>query len=407
MKRSHKALLALTLVALCVGIVNGVLDIYVKAAQTFTASVATPHGEKVSVRIEGDTGRPPFLWMLAWQVSGQTVSTVTNAISITVTGTNVQSTATVDYYIKAVSASDSQKWTKTLDVSGASATVGTPLENSTGAMTIDGHLADMGLSTTESQTVDYYIYVKATTTGLISGQQLVAEVAETKFDTVQYLYGVPQTFTMGYSGSLDEALGTVAGYIIGTCYQVTAPHNGTLDYITAKLYRVTHSNDPVRAALYEHVSDSNAGDLIAQTEEKTVPETTWTWVQFNFETPKPEVTEGTTYFLTVWFPMNTAADWKFKAKYISGNPNIAKSSRYSQGKDFPSPLTEEVAENKHYRFAIYASGTYLTFGASWWSLPPLSLVSIPAGQQILAAVAAVIAGAVVLNTIRRRRRRRR
>jgi len=177
-------------------------------------------GEELKVEVNLGTDRPQNLlswlgqmadnwgldWLMEWSVGGQESSTVTTSLTITVTGSNVQSTATVDYYLKAVSSSDPAKWVKVLEGSGVSVTVGGSLQNSTGATPIDDHLASMGLSTTQDQTVDYYVWVKVTSTGLVSGEELVVEIPETLFDTIAFDYQNIQVFKryactgVGYQG---------------------------------------------------------------------------------------------------------------------------------------------------------------------------------------------------------------
>jgi len=409
MKRSHKVLLALTFVALVVGIVNGVLDIYVKAAQTFQASAVTPYGEDLKIRIRCDSGRPPLLWTLAWRVSGTEVTTVTNAVTITVTGTNVASTATVDYYIKAVSNSDSSKWTKTLEKTGAAVTVGGQLQNTTGAVDIDTHLQDLGVSTTQDQTVNYYVYVKVTATGLISGDTLVAEVQETLFDSVTFDYGVVGTFTMGYSGAGDGSQ-AAEKRILGTSSGVTAPQNGTLDWIKARLQRESGYSGTlhVKAALYENPgSNWDAGAFIAETQEKTWTSSfTWGWKRFDFSDPKPEVTAGTSYFLVVW--VESDGDTLYGEVDLRRQSETANRAFYiskAYGGTWPDPMNDEIKQQ--YSYCIYAQGSYSDWTANWWRLPPLSVVGIPAGQQLLACIAAVIAGAIAINAIKRRKKRRR
>lgn len=411
MRRSHKALLALTLVALVVGIVNGVLDIYVKAAQTFTASAVTPYGEDLKIRIRCDSGRPPFLWILAWRVGGTEVTTVTNAVTITVTGSNIASTATVDYYIKAVSDSDPSKWTKTLQGSGVSVSVGgSALENTTGAVDIDTHLQDLGLNTTQDQTVDYYVWVRVTATGLISGQQLVAEVVETLFDSVTYDYGVVGTFTMGYTGTGDGSQ-AAEKRILGTSSGVTAPQNGTLDWIKARLQRESGYSGTLRikAALYEHIgSNWDAGAFIAETQEKTWTSSfTWGWKRFDFSDPKPQVTAGTSYFLVIW--VESDGDTLYGEVDLRRQSDTANRAFYiskAYGGTWPDPMNNEIKQQ--YSYCIYAQGSYSDWTASWswWNLPPLSITAIPAGQQLIACIAVVITTAIVINAVRKRRKSR-
>ena len=74
-------------------------------------------------------------------------------------------------------------------------------------MSIDSHLTDLGVSTTLDQTVDYYVYCKVEGDGAISGEHLVAEIQETKFDTITFDYGGTVTDTFELTPSVTVQLG--------------------------------------------------------------------------------------------------------------------------------------------------------------------------------------------------------
>jgi len=426
MKKSHKALLALTIIALCVGIANGVLDIYVKAAQTFTASAVTDYGEKVSIRIEGDTGRPPFLWMLAWKVGGQEVTTVTNGVTITVTGSNIASTATVDYYVKAANASGSP-WTKTLQGSGVQVTVGGSLQNSTGAVAIDDHLTAIGLSTTQDQTVDYYVWVRVTATGLISSQQLVAEVQETLFDTVSFDYMnlVSKTF---YSSSTDNWMGYVRKG--GQKFNPVTDSGDDIYFgVTSSYY-----NYSGWAAFSGVGADVPAGVTIvsASLEFRTGASGCDAGGQVVIQGLDDDYFAGTVIdtYDEYWTRPRTSASvlWSFTSAWDDNtwyeSPDISsivqeivdRSDWGGTGDDMCFFIQATPVITPVHKVCGYQTGanfkpklhiTYEGYTANWWRLPPLSIVGIPAGQQLLACVAAVIAGAIAINAIKRRKRRRR
>ena len=173
-------------------ITNTALNTYMLLSTSFTASTSSNEGERLQVDVQ--TGVPGDMtpdYNADWIVNGSLnwECSVVNAVNITVTGTNIQNTVSVDCYIKAVSAADPEKWTKELDATGAIVTVGgAPYENTTGYIQIGTHLDNMGLNAIYGQThtIDYYVYMKATATGIISGEPLITEIIETKFTTVTY-----------------------------------------------------------------------------------------------------------------------------------------------------------------------------------------------------------------------------
>jgi len=186
------------MIALLVGIINGVFDIIYNFQRTFEASVVNEHGESLKVKVIADSGRPPLLWYLAWRVGSNPITTVNIGVTITPSATNVVDLK-VTYYIKAKCGTLSYN---PLSGNQISASSGSPLSYSTGAVNVDTHLTNIGVSTTQDQTVDYYVYCKVEGTGAISGETLVAEITETKFDTILYDYGAETTNTFeAYGGS--------------------------------------------------------------------------------------------------------------------------------------------------------------------------------------------------------------
>ncbi|MEM4975745.1 MAG: DNRLRE domain-containing protein [Desulfurococcaceae archaeon] len=157
--------------------------------------VQTSEGEEVKLTVS--VGMRPSFWdyaarqfQLAWRVGTTPRSTVNIRFQITVTGTNIANTATAYFYVEARDASGSPSYREINYASGTSITVGSPVVYETGSMAIDTHLSHIyGSAPTSDKTVKYYVWCKIVATGLISGQQLVAEIPVTQFDTVLYDYG--------------------------------------------------------------------------------------------------------------------------------------------------------------------------------------------------------------------------
>ncbi|MEM1661010.1 MAG: hypothetical protein QXR17_07740 [Candidatus Bathyarchaeia archaeon] len=161
------------------------------AAPEYTASASTNLGENISLKIVPVQGLPSA-WTMAWRVGTTPVSTVNIGIQVQPTGTNVVNPR-LTYYIKAVCGSNSRHIVRGDNVG---VTLGSVFSNSTGSMSVDSHLQSLGVSTSQDQTVTYYIYAKLEATGAVSGQTLVAEVSEQAFSTVLYDYGVVTTSTI-------------------------------------------------------------------------------------------------------------------------------------------------------------------------------------------------------------------
>jgi hypothetical protein len=209
--RLQDRVLILTLCVQVLILLNQTVTLYHAGAQTASWETAGITGEDLNVEISLDTGRPKSIldrverylrgqrwftssWIGAWMVNDQEATQATVNINIIVTGSNVASTASVDYYIEGVPQGGGEPY-RFLEAAGQSVTVGgSALENSTN-LGITSHLEAMGLSTDQSWTIDYYVYAKAETTGSISGENLTMEVTETLFDTKEYEYYDPGTWS--------------------------------------------------------------------------------------------------------------------------------------------------------------------------------------------------------------------
>jgi len=211
--RTRRAALYLGLVLTVVLILNQGLAFYINATQTFTASMAETGGEEVNIRLAASTGRPGPLaallrrakdWVSAYYVGGVERTDAETGIVVTVTGTNVASTAYVDYYIEGRETGGSGAPYRFLEGNGTEVAVGGAALDLTNETTIESHLAAMGLSTEESWTIDYYVYVRAEVAGAVSGETLTTVIPYTKFDTVTYTYGTEVEVNYQVSNGIDD-----------------------------------------------------------------------------------------------------------------------------------------------------------------------------------------------------------
>ncbi len=403
MEGKHRALLLLTCLALLVTSVNGIVDLGIKLQQTFRASAVSDYGERLSIKVRCSSGRPsyawwlawstlkatcswnPTLWRLAWRVGSQVVSTVENAVTIQVSGSNIESPVTVDYWIEARKP-DGTVLGKTLQASGISCNVGGSVSDGTGSIDIDQHLSDLGLSTTEDQTVDYYVYVKVTAVGLISGQQLVVEIGPVEFDSVTYDYGSKNWVNRGYWDTADITDVGIEDRII--LYR--APKSASISYkatvksISAYLViKDGYDGGKVKCALYEYISSEDAGQLIASTEELTVPAGPYEgWFTFNFTGNQPEIELDKYYYIAIWGEDDKDGVRNLKIAYNTAT-DIDKGLRVDRTYGaWPSELTNELAGYDR-DYCLYYTAVYYDWSASWsWYPLPLSVVSLPIGRQL-------------------------
>jgi len=380
------------MIALLVGIINGIFDIAYNMQRTFEASVTNDYGESLSVKVIADSGRPPFLWYLAWRVGSNPVTTVNIGVTITPSGTNVGNLK-VTYYIKGVSGSNSKKF---LSATSLSATSGQQITNSTGNIDIDTHLASLGLSTTQDQTVNYKIYCKVEGTGLISGDTLIVEVTETTFDTILYDYGTQTTKSWTevryykdggepiYSYDITAGkrditpFGTYTscvGYdgsdhrweIIFRMKNVGIPQGSQIVSASVEVYLDTYSDVGTKIGIkaldeVDPTVPTDPTDLASR--PKTDAYETYNTNNFDAEDPLP-----------VKAPLQEVVN---RADWYSG-ATIAF---------YLYPITG--ADKGYFEFGYYYWGrtltvTYVDSSASWnWFNLPLSIVSLPIGQQFIA-----------------------
>ena len=212
----QKISIIVSLVLSMVLIVNTSLSTYVLYTSSFQASMGSS-GETLEINLRADSGRVSPLrqiwrqargWVSAFYVGGTERQNATTSIQVSVTGSNVGSSATVDYYIEARESTGQGSPYRFLEGNGSSVTIGGAALELSNQTNIENHLTAMGLDTTSSWTIDYYVYVKAETVGAVSGETLTSEITRQKFDTVTYEYGSEVTTTIRVGSSAND------GYII-------------------------------------------------------------------------------------------------------------------------------------------------------------------------------------------------
>jgi len=397
MNKKQSSLLTLTMIALLVGIINGIFDIAYNMQRTFEASAVNDYGESLKVKVVADSGRPPFLWYLAWRVGSNPITTVNIGITITPSGTNVGNLK-VTYYIKGVSGSNSKKF---LSATSLSATSGQQITNSTGNVAINDHLSQLGLSTTQDQTVNYKIYCKVEGTGLISGDTLVAEITETQFDSIFYDYGGTQSGTFGCTTTGGTSTSVSSSYNIYGSLFYNFPYAGATPLrIKAELY-----NDGGAGEGYGSWSAAVYGDY----DEDYDPDTRIAysgrpghgsgWAVITFELTVDEtMQQGKNYFLLL---ENVFKDSDDKMLQINNAGSFYRGSGTAwdvNGYD----LTQSSSNS----LRIWLEYEYTDWSLSWnWFNLPLSVVSLPIGRQFIAILFMILAFAIWAAAREKKRRK--
>ena len=392
MEGKHRALLLLTCLALIVTSLNGMVDLAVKLNQTFRASAVSDYGERLSVKVRCSSGRPsyawwlmwcslkatcswnPTLWRLAWRVGGSVVTNVENAVTITVSGSNIESPVTVDYYIEARKP-DGTVLGKTLDVTGASCNVGDSISDSTGSVDIDQHLSSLGLSTTQDQTVDYYVWVKVMATGLISGETLTAEVGPVEFDSVTYDYGTQTTHV--YYANADTWVYEYAptnNYGTSSTMNAGLSGNGKKEWILVNftLPSGLTADGVCSCTMYLRKESSGSGTFTVYRVTGDWSETAVNW----YSKPGYTTVNGSSADLPSSYP--TWVSWD-----VTQLLKDALKSGSVYGFYVQSSASGTQFDTRESSYDPYISLTYFDWTASWsWYPLPLSIVSMPIGRQL-------------------------
>jgi len=413
-------------------IVNMSVTTYVLWNDRQTASMSPNSEEYINIAMEADLGRPSPLtyllrrmqnWWSSYTVGGSAVETATVDLTIQVTGSNVASTASVDYYIEAKETGGSGTPYRFLAGNGSAVSVGGASLIVDDDRAITSHLTQMGLSTSESWTIDYYVYVIATVTGAISGETLTSEISYTKFDTVTYTFDDPGTWTSaewirsnGYAGYVTHeasaysdaasSTGTIrmgartASYSFGAyvCFdmddQPSPPPQGA---IIQEAYVQLSASDSwtareVTISAYDGVSWSstyidNYGEWTTRMGMQTTASESWTIpsaVQYNH--------------------MNSS-DITSIIQELVDIPTFSSSSRVTIFWDSTEDTGADEAKFycwlTNYKPTLYIR--WSSYSASWYDIPPLSVVDMPITLEVGAVL---VTGAVAVYILQEERRRR-
>ena len=408
-QRISDRVLILTLFVQILILINQSVGLYAVAAQSMQASMIEPTGETLEVHIFTDTGRLNLVenlikrvrdWATTWYVGGSTKVNATTGITITVTGSNVGSIASVNYYIEARDSTGAGQPYRFLAGNGSSVSVGGSSLQVSNQTSIENHLTAMGLSTTEGHTIDYYLYVAAQVTGAVSGDTLTSEIPYTKFDSVTYNYGsivteniAPAQDTYVWQGSPGSDYSTSGEVRIRA-------NSGGADYQTFMSFNLTNYNDVQEATLYLYLYDwswnPNCQVRLASCQPWSSP-ITWN--------TKPAYIGTITY---ISFTMPGAGynykSWRDASAYIKGKSGqMAYYWLYStSGQD--EDLRFRAQEHTGTAYDPYLAVKYMGYSASWYPLPPLSLAELPITIDVIALTALIIATVLAFRENRRKNR---
>jgi len=403
-------------------LVNTALSTYVLYTGSFTASMAETGGEEVNIRLAASTGRPGPLaallrrargWVSAYYVGGAERENATVAISVTVTGTNVASTAYVDYYIEARETGGAGSPYRCLEGNGTAVAVGGAPLDLTNETTIEEHLAAMNLSTEESWTIDYYVYVRAEVAGAVSGETLTTVIPYTKFDTVTYTYGSVVDLGPMSPGSY--------GYIRGEDHDIkeyTEPEVWLGDRSTSSLYI-----DCWGWFLYIGVQVPQGAtvtearfEMRARSSSESFPDLTIWAVDLDSANTCPTASSYLAQPLTdasvAWTPTAWVADqWHETPDFTSVVQEVVNRQGWTSGNNMQFQIrdaegytkTASIEIKSDYEF-LYIS--YIGYDASWYPLPPLSVVALPVSLDVAAIAAVITTLAVVAREANNRKRKK-
>ncbi len=389
-----------------------------------TASMNPNKREKLNIAIEANVGRPSPLtfllrsmkgWFGTWMVGGSEAETATSGITISVTGSNVAGQASVDYYIEGGASDASGNSYRFLEGNGTNISVGGASLTPTNQTTIEAHLEAMGLSTETSQEIDYYVYVLAEATGAVSGESLTSEVTKTLFDTVTYSYGSEITehihitqdyddMTFYYSPDrLQHAEWLMFGDDGASYYDYEATHlfrgcdipQGTSiisAYLNMYSYGYTSGTLPLTLHFYgEDVDD--ADQHATHTDYDTSDRTT------AYESM--EISSWNAGWHTSPDIASIVEEIIGRSGWESGN-NIHIYAEDSPGWGGTVQHINWEAHEKGDNHEATLDVTYIGFAASWYDIPPLSVVDMPITLEVGALLVTAVVAGYIITDIRRR-----
>lgn len=394
-------------------IVSTSLDAYVTYTTSFQASMGE-NGEGVDIAIKADSGRPTTLeklfqsaknWFSSYYVGGVEKTDAETGISISVTGSNVASQASVNYYIEGVPQSGGQPY-KFLEGNGTSVTVGGAALSPSNQTTIENHLQAMGLSITASHTIDYYVYVEAEVTGVVSGDTLTSTIEYTKFDTVRYEYGalISETWEIEAAGddvSTRPDLTWKPSYAQWRVGDVS-DDGVNLDWTSALRFN--------NITIAQGTSIDSANIDVYSVNDKTMD----IYIYGEDTTNAAQITSGSDFYSrtrtsqsVTWSETFDTSQWFTTPDMSAIIEELVDQGSWSSGNSMQFFFNESAGFTGAYLMQGGAyEGTYparldvnyMGYAASWYEIPPLSVVSLPVAKNAAAVVAVIIAILVVVRT---------
>ena len=133
--------------------------------------------------------------------------------------------------------------------------------------------------------------------------------------------------------------------------------NGTADSITIKTGAVVTVSHEIQCALYEYVSSTDIGNLIATTETKKVSATN-TEYTFNFSDPKPTLIAGTNYYLLCGVPITVDGSYRTRLVCDITTGSLGTVTGTSDPVTWSDPMTgESFSASNLYIYCSYTSST--------------------------------------------------
>ena len=384
-------------------IVNFTHTAYIARDDSFTANMQSSNRlENIDVQIRGTVERPsPLTYylnqvrnlLLSYYVGGSDATQASTGIVVSITGTNVASTASVDYYIEAVASDASGNPYRFLEGNDTSVTVNGASLAPTNQTTVINHLEAMGLSTTASHTIDYYVYVKAQATGAVSGDTLTSEITKTKFDTVSYQWGTESTIDI--APTLDthtrESDPTISYSSDTVCY---------MGYWTDPKYFDTFiifdlSDYTVVSGILKLYINGYSGSVNRYfIHNVTSFDSTVTWNTAPTKDTELLNERGVYWEISTWFEFDSSGLDAYLAEQSGGTAYLRLSVENEGVRYYRRFSTMESSTNKP-KMTI----TYLDFSASWYPIPA-SVLDMPLGQTLGSLAVIVLTGYLVTSVLK-------
>jgi len=383
-------------------IVNFTHSAYIAVDDSFTANMQSLNRlESLDVQIRGTVERPsPLTYYLnqvrnllsSYYVGGSEATQASTGILVSITGTNVASTASVDYYIEAVASDALGNPYRFLEGNGTSVTVDGASLDLSNQTTIENHLEAMGLSTTASHTIDYYLYVLAESTGLVSGETLTSEIVKTKFDTITFDYGTEVSDTF-YS---SEGCGNYQYYptyienmaTFGVIKRTSKIQQGYLNFPLSGV------GEGVTAAQLTYRCSS-----VYSARQMTIYRITETW---GVSSNKPTWNNQPTYETTDSATQTPTDYWNYLDITEMAQAWGGGAGKYGIMMAIPSGASSSEGHtvfNTNGDFPPYIDITWVTYSASWYPVPA-SVLDMQLGQTLGSLVVIALTGYLVASVLK-------